>query len=173
MQAQKSCCFPPGFYEKADLCEYYVNLEANTFDTFKVEPSLMTVFEQSHTWDELIQHFVDSYVVETDKKAVSSLRPWLYCRKAEGSGNRIGFGVPYHFEWRRTMGPQCDHTRRDRGFRICHDLSAGYHRDKGGECTASADGSNASMELLIQSIVRLVTVLLSVIWKMTDMNSTI
>ena len=47
-----------------------VNLEANTFDTFKVEPSLMTVFEQSHPWDELIRHFVDSYVVETDKKAV-------------------------------------------------------------------------------------------------------
>ena len=51
---------------------YYVNLEANTFDTFKVEPSLMTVFEQSHTWDELVRHFVDSYVVETDKKAVAS-----------------------------------------------------------------------------------------------------
>ena len=49
-----------------------MNLEANTFDTFKVEPSLMTVFEQSYTWDELIRHFVDSYVVETDKKAVSS-----------------------------------------------------------------------------------------------------
>ena len=49
-----------------------MNLEANTFDTFKVEPSLMTVFEQSHTWDELIRHFVDSYVVEKDKKAVSS-----------------------------------------------------------------------------------------------------
>ena len=32
----------------------------------------MTVFEQSHTWDELIQHFVDSYVMETDKKAVSA-----------------------------------------------------------------------------------------------------
>ena len=59
----------------------------------------------------------------------------------EGSGNRIGFGVPYHSEWRRTMGPQCDHTRRDRGFRICHDLSAGYHGGKGRERTASADGS--------------------------------
>ena len=35
-------------------------------------PSLMTVFEQSRTWDELIRHFVDSYVVEKDKKAVSS-----------------------------------------------------------------------------------------------------
>lgn len=49
-----------------------MNLEANTFDTFKVEPSLMTVFEQSRTWDELIRHFVDSYVVETDKKAASA-----------------------------------------------------------------------------------------------------
>lgn len=71
MQAQKSAAFHRAF-TKADLCEYYVNLEANTFDTFKVEPSLMTVFEQSYTWDELIRHFVDSYVVETDKKAVSS-----------------------------------------------------------------------------------------------------
>ena len=71
MQAQKSAAFHRAF-TKADLCEYYVNLEANTFDTFKVEPSLMTVFEQSHTWDELIRHFVDSYVVETDKKAVAA-----------------------------------------------------------------------------------------------------
>ena len=71
MQAHKSAAFHRAF-TKADLCEYYVNLEANTFDTFKVEPSLMTVFEQSYTWDELIRHFVDSYVVETDKKAVSS-----------------------------------------------------------------------------------------------------
>ena len=71
MQAQKSAAFHRAF-TKADLCEYYVNLEANTFDTFKVEPSLMTVFEQSRTWDELIRHLVDSYVVETDKKAVAA-----------------------------------------------------------------------------------------------------
>ena len=32
----------------------------------------MTVFEQSHTWDELIRHFEDSYVMETDKEAVSA-----------------------------------------------------------------------------------------------------
>lgn len=38
MQAQKSAAFHRAF-TKADLCEYYVNLEANTFDTFKVEPS--------------------------------------------------------------------------------------------------------------------------------------
>ena len=38
MQAQKSAAFHRAF-TKVDLCEYYVNLEANTFDTFKVEPS--------------------------------------------------------------------------------------------------------------------------------------
>ena len=38
MQAQKSAAFHRAF-TKANLCEYYVNLEANTFDTFKVEPS--------------------------------------------------------------------------------------------------------------------------------------
>ena len=60
----------------------------------------MTVFEQSHTWDELIRHFVDSYVVETDEEGgILFLRPWLYCRKAEGSGNPGGFRVPYHSEW--------------------------------------------------------------------------
>lgn len=58
-----------------------MNLEANTFDTFKVEPSLMTVFEQSYTWDELVQHFVDSYVVETDKKAVSSFTTVVILQK--------------------------------------------------------------------------------------------
>ena len=38
MQAHKSAAFHRAF-TKADLCEYYVNLEANTFDTFKVKPS--------------------------------------------------------------------------------------------------------------------------------------
>ncbi len=63
-------------------------------------------FEQSHTWDELIRHFVDSYVVETDKKAVSSFYDRGYiAEKLKGSGNRIVFGVPNHSEWKRTLGP--------------------------------------------------------------------
>ena len=70
MQAQRAAAFHRAF-TSANLCEYYVNLEKNTFDTFKVEPSLMTAFEQSHTWDELIRFFVDNYVVEEDKKSVT------------------------------------------------------------------------------------------------------
>ena len=46
MQAQKSAAFHRAF-TKADLCEYYVNLEVNLLIPSLVEPSLMTVFEQS------------------------------------------------------------------------------------------------------------------------------
>ena len=80
MQAQKSAAFHRAF-TKADLCEYYVNLEANTFDTFKVEPSLMTVFEQSHTWDELIQMFLNNYVCPESKEAVAQIYNREYIMK--------------------------------------------------------------------------------------------
>ncbi|MFV8274107.1 PAS domain-containing protein [Faecalibacterium prausnitzii] len=70
MQAQRAAAFHRAF-TSANLCEYYVNLEKNTFDTFKVEPSLMTAFEQNHTWDGLVRFLVDNYVVEEDKKSVT------------------------------------------------------------------------------------------------------
>lgn len=71
MQAQRAAAFHRAF-TSANLCEYYVNLEKNTFDAFKVEPSLMTAFEQNHTWDGLVRFFVDNYVVEEDKKTVTN-----------------------------------------------------------------------------------------------------
>ena len=71
MQAQRAAAFHRAF-TSANLCEYYVNLEKNTFDTFKVEPSLMTAFEQNHTWDGLVRFLVDNYVVEEDKKSVKN-----------------------------------------------------------------------------------------------------
>ena len=71
MQAQRAAAFHRAF-TSANLCEYYVNLEKNTFDTFKVESSLMTAFEQNHTWDGLVRFFVDNYVVEEDKKSVTN-----------------------------------------------------------------------------------------------------
>ena len=71
MQAQRAAAFHRAF-TSANLCEYYVNLEENTFDPFKVEPSLMTAFEQNHTWDGLVRFLVDNYVVEEDKKSVTN-----------------------------------------------------------------------------------------------------
>ena len=76
MQAQRAAAFHRAF-TSANLCEYYVNLEKNTFDASKVEPSLMTAFEQNHTWDGLVRFFVDHYVVEEDKKPVTD-----FCNRA-------------------------------------------------------------------------------------------
>ena len=77
MQAQRAAAFHRAF-TSANLCEYYVNLEQNTFDTFKVEDSLLTAFEQSQTWDELIKFFVDNYVVEPDKQKVTDFYDRAY-----------------------------------------------------------------------------------------------
>ena len=77
MQAQRAAAFHRAF-TSANLCEYYVNLEQNTFDTLKVEASLMTAFEQSQTWDELVKFFVDNYVVEQDKQKVTEFYDRAY-----------------------------------------------------------------------------------------------
>lgn len=69
LQQEKAEAFHNAF-TKTNLCEYYVDLEENAFDSMKVEPSLMTIFEKSSTWDELIRDFIDNYVCEEYKKEV-------------------------------------------------------------------------------------------------------
>ena len=157
MQAQKSAAFHRAF-TKADLCEYYVNLEANTFDTFKVEPSLMTVFEQSYTWDELIRHFVDSYVVETDKKAVSSFYDRGYIAE-----RLKGLETELALECRITLNGEERWVRNVviRGEIEDSEYAMIFLRDITEAKVESARhlqmaADNASMEQLIQSIVRLV-----------------
>ena len=42
-----------------NLCEYYVDLQENTFESMKVKGSLQEIFNKSRTWDELIQMFLE------------------------------------------------------------------------------------------------------------------
>ena len=135
-----------------------MNLEANTFDTFKVEPSLMTVFEQSHTWDELIRHFVDSYVVETDKKAVSSFYDRGYIAE-----RLKGLETELSLECRITLNGEERWVRNVviRGEIEDSEYAMIFLRDITEAKVESARhlqmaADNASMEQLIQSIVRLV-----------------
>lgn len=41
-------------YTTANLCEYYVDLQENSFNSLKVEETLSGLFEESSTWEELI-----------------------------------------------------------------------------------------------------------------------
>ena len=157
MQAQKSAAFHRAF-TKADLCEYYVNLEANTFDTFKVEPSLMTVFEQSYTWDELIRHFVDSYVVETDKKAVSSFYDRGYiAEKLKGLETELSLECRITLKgeerWVRNVIIRGEIEDSEYAMIFLRDITEAKV-ESARHLQMAAD--NASMEQLIQSIVRLV-----------------
>ena len=157
MQAQKSAAFHRAF-TKADLCEYYVNLEANTFDTFKVEPSLMTVFEQSHTWDELIRHFVDSYVVETDKKAVSSFYDRGYiAERLKGLETELALECRITLNgkerWVRNVVIRGEIEDSEYAMIFLRDITE-TKVESARHLQMAAD--NASMEQIIQSIVRLV-----------------
>ena len=155
MQAQKSAAFHRAF-TKTDLCEYYVNLEENTFDTFKVEPSLMTVFEQSHTWDELIRHFVDSYVVETDKKAVSTFYDRDYvAEKLKGLETELSLEcrITLNGEERWVRNVVIRGEIEDSEYAMIF-LRTEAKVESARHLQMAAD--NASMEQLIQSIVRLV-----------------
>lgn len=80
LQRKKSEVFHRAF-TKTNLCEYFVNLQENNFDSMKVEPSLMTIFEKSTTWDELIKEFVDNYVCVEYKKEVEQFYDREYITK--------------------------------------------------------------------------------------------
>ena len=156
MQAQKSAAFHRAF-TKADLCEYYVNLEANTFDTFKVEPSLMTVFEQSRTWDELIRHFVDSYVVETDKKAVSSFYDRGYiAERLKGLETELSLECRITLNgeerWVRNVVIRGEIEDSEYAMIFLRDITEAKAESKR---HLQMEADNASMEQLIQSIVHL------------------
>ena len=74
-------------YTEGNLCEYYVDLRKNKFDSLKMEDSLFEDFEQGHTWDELIQYYLKYFVCVEDKETVSKLydREYILKRFSEGS----------------------------------------------------------------------------------------
>lgn len=64
-----------------NLCEYYVDLQENTFESMKVKDSLQEIFNKSRTWDELIQMFLDNYVCPESKEAVAQIYNREYIMK--------------------------------------------------------------------------------------------
>lgn len=64
-----------------NLCEYYVDLQENTFESMKVKGSLQEIFNKSRTWDELIQMFLDNHVCPESKEAVAQIYNREYIMK--------------------------------------------------------------------------------------------
>ena len=83
MQQKKAEAFHNAF-TKTNLCEYYVDLQENIFDSMKAEPLSMAVFEKCNTWDELISEFVDNYVCDEYKQEVRQFYKRDYIAKRLG-----------------------------------------------------------------------------------------
>ena len=64
-----------------NLCEYYVDLQENTFESMKVKGSLQEISNKSRTCDELIQMFLDNYVCPESKEAVAQIYNREYIMK--------------------------------------------------------------------------------------------
>lgn len=64
-----------------NLCEYYVDLQENTFESMKVKGSLQEISNKSRTWDELIQMFLDNHVCPESKEAVAQIYNREYIMK--------------------------------------------------------------------------------------------
>ena len=156
MQAQRAAAFHRAF-TSANLCEYYVNLEQNTFDTFKVEDSLLTAFEQSQTWDELVKFFVDNYVVEQDKQAVTDFYNRAYItEKLKGLETELcqecRIFLNGEKRWVRNVVMRGEIGDSDYAMIFLRDITESKAETARRMQMAS---DNASMELLIQSMVRL------------------
>ena len=156
MQAQRAAAFHRAF-TNANLCEYYVNLEQNTFDTFKVEASLMTAFEQSQTWDELIKFFVDNYVVEQDKQKVTDFYDRAYItEKLKGLETELRqecrIVLNGEERWVSNVVIRGEIGDSDYAMIFLRDITESKAETAQRMQMAS---DNASMELLIQSMVRL------------------
>ena len=157
MQAQRAAAFHRAF-TSANLCEYYVNLEQNTFDTFKVEDSLMTAFESSETWDELVSFFVKNYVIEQDRKVVRD-----FYDRTEVAAKLKGLETELSQEcriildgeerWVRNVIMRGEIEDSEYAMIFLRDITESRADSERRQQLAS---DNASMELLIQSMVRLV-----------------
>lgn len=157
MQAQRSAAFHRAFTD-ASLCEYYVNLEENTFDIFKVEPSLMTVFERSGTWDELVYHLVNRYVVEGDRQAVTDFYDRTYmAKKLKGLKTELSLEcriiLDGEVRWIRNVIMRGEIDDSEYAMIFLRDITEAKEELARQQRVAS---DNASMGLLIQSMVRLV-----------------
>ena len=156
MQAQRAAAFHRAF-TSANLCEYYVDLEQNTFDTFKVEASLMTAFEQSQTWDELVKFFVDNYVVEQDKQKVTEFYDRAYItEKLKGLETELcqecRIFLNGETRWVRNVVMRGEIGDSNYAMIFLRDITESKAETARRMQMASV---NASMELLIQSMVRL------------------
>ena len=157
MQQKKAEAFHNAF-TKTNLCEYYVNLKENTFDSMKNETSILTPFEKSGSWDELIAAFIDNYVCDEYKEEVRKffIRDYIIRRMKEIQGElniECCIIVNEKRYWVRNVILHGDKENPDNVIVFLRDITDAKRE---AEIQKQLSVENEAMGHLIQSVTRLV-----------------
>ena len=71
-QARKSEAFHRAFTE-ANICEYYVDLQKNRFESLKENETSLSEYEKGADWDGLVQAYLTHFIRKEDRAAVAKL----------------------------------------------------------------------------------------------------
>lgn len=75
-------------YTEANLCEYYVNIKENTFESMKDDSSFLGSFEKKKNWKKLVHAYINQYVLESYKDSVEHLLNLKYIHEKIEKGQR-------------------------------------------------------------------------------------
>ncbi len=157
MQQKKAEAFHNAF-TKTNLCEYYVNLKENTFESMKNENTIMTPFEKSGFWDELIAAFIDNYVCDEYKEEMRKfyIRDYIIRRMREIQGElniECCIIVNEKRYWVRNVILHGDKENPDNVIVFLRDITDAKRE---AEIQKQLSVENEAMGHLIQSVTRLV-----------------
>ena len=69
LQEKRQRAFHDAFTSN-NLCEYFLDLRKNTYESLKISGSLLEVFEKTGSWDELVNRFTEEVVLPEYREAV-------------------------------------------------------------------------------------------------------
>ncbi len=67
-------------YSKSNICEYYVDLQENTFEHLKINSKLNNDLGSITSWDQLVSEYVNKHVCEESRESVRLLLDRSYIR---------------------------------------------------------------------------------------------
>lgn len=157
MQIQRANAFHKAF-TRSNLCEYYLDIKDNSFESLKTDESILTKYEQNNTWDGLVNILIDFYVCDEYKENVRHFYNREYIVKQfNGEENELILEymiiIDNESRWIRSVIMREDEDRPCHAMIFLRDVTNAKKEDMKRRKMIE---DNETMEHLIRSMVRVV-----------------
>ena len=146
-------------YTEANICEYYLNLQSNSFEALKVDAPLRQLFASNNDWEALVHAFINQYIVEEDRQAATLFynRNYIASMLAANKGElslecRVLLGGKLHWVRNVFVRDDCVDTSRYI-LSFVRDITDAKHE---AENIQELSSQNQTMNMVIQGMVKLV-----------------